>query len=103
SHVVNYDVPASPETYLHRIGRTGRAGRAGSAITLVEPREHRLLKLIENFTRTRIEVAKVPTVADLRARQLDLTRASLRERLLAGEHDHARVVVDSLAQEFDIV
>ena len=103
SHVVNYDVPASPEAYLHRIGRTGRAGREGTAITLAEPREHRLLKLIENFTRVRIEIAQVPTVADLRARQLDLTRASLRERLLAGSSDHARVVVESLAQEFDIV
>src|SRR3954463_13046265 len=103
SHVVNYDVPASPEAYLHRIGRTGRAGRGGTAITLAEPREHRLLKLIENFTRAKIEVAMVPTVADLRARRLDLTRASLRERLLSGEHDHARVVVESLAQEFDIV
>ncbi len=50
SHVVNYDVPASPEVYLHRIGRTGRAGREGTAITLAEPREHRLLKVIESFT-----------------------------------------------------
>jgi ATP-dependent RNA helicase DeaD len=103
SHVVNYDVPASAEAYLHRIGRTGRAGRGGTAITLAEPREHRLLRVIENFTRAKIEVATVPTVADLRARQLDLTRASLRERLLAGDYDHVRVVVESLAQEFDIV
>jgi ATP-dependent RNA helicase DeaD len=103
SHVVNFDVPASPEAYLHRIGRTGRAGRGGTAITLVEPREHRLLKSIENLTRTKIGIATVPTVADLRARQLDLTRASLRERLLAGKDDYTRVVVESLAQEFDIV
>jgi ATP-dependent RNA helicase DeaD len=103
THVVNYDVPASPEAYLHRIGRTGRAGRGGTAITLAEPREHRLLRAIEGFTRVKIEIATVPTVADLRARQLDLTRASLRERLLAGDHDHARVVVDALSTEFDIV
>ncbi len=103
SHVINYDVPAAPEAYLHRIGRTGRAGRGGTAITLAEPREHRLLRAIENFTRQKIEVATVPTVADLRARQLDLTRASLRERLVAGGNDHARVVVESLAQEFDIM
>ena len=45
----------------------------------------------------------MPTVADLRARRLDITRASLRERLLAGDLDHVRVVVESLAQEFDIV
>jgi len=103
SHVVNYDVPASPEAYLHRIGRTGRAGRGGTAITLAEPREHRMLRAIENFTRAKIDIATVPTVADLRARRLDLTRASLRERLLAGGHDHARVVVESLSTEFDIV
>ena len=103
SHVVNYDVPASPEAYLHRIGRTGRAGRGGTAITLAEPREHRLLKAIENFTRATIDIASVPTVADLRTRQLDLTRASLRERLLSGQFDHARVVVESLTGEFDIV
>jgi ATP-dependent RNA helicase DeaD len=103
SHVVNYDVPASPEAYLHRIGRTGRAGRGGTAITLAEPREHRLLRAIENFTRARIDVGTVPTVADLRARQLDLTRASLRERLIAGNLDQVRVVVESLSTEFDLV
>src|SRR3954466_5430356 len=84
SHVVNYDVPASPEVYLHRIGRTGRAGRGGTAITLAEPREHRHLRAIEQFTKSKIEVATVPTVADLRARQLDVLRASLREQLVAG-------------------
>jgi ATP-dependent RNA helicase DeaD len=46
THVVNYDVPSAPEAYTHRIGRVGRAGREGVAITLVEPRQHRLLKAI---------------------------------------------------------
>ena len=103
SHVFNYDVPSAAEAYVHRIGRTGRAGRGGTAITLAEPREHRLLRSIESFTKQKIEVATVPTVADLRTRRLDITRASLRERLLAGDLDHTRVVVESLAQEFDII
>ncbi len=103
SHVVNYDVPASPEVYLHRIGRTGRAGRAGVAVTLAEPREHRLLRVIEQFTKSSIEVATVPTVADLRARQLEITRAALRERLLAGDFEPMRVIVEALSAEFDIV
>ena len=103
SHVINYDVPADSESYVHRIGRTGRAGRDGTAITLVEPREHRLLRSMEAVTKQKVEVATLPTVADLRARRLDLTRASLRERLLAGGLDHARVVVETLAQEFDII
>lgn len=103
SHVVNYDVPAAAEAYVHRIGRTGRAGRGGTAITLAEPREHRLLRSIEAMTKQKIEVATVPTVADLRAKRLDITRASLRERLIAGDLDSTRVVVESLAAEFDIV
>ena len=103
SHVINYDVPSSADTYVHRIGRTGRAGRGGTAITLAEPREHRLLRAMESATKQSIEVAPVPTVADLRARRLEITRASLRERLLAGNLDHTRVVVEALANEFDIV
>jgi ATP-dependent RNA helicase DeaD len=103
SHVINYDVPNSSETYLHRIGRTGRAGREGTAITLVEPREHRLVRSMEAVTKQRIEIAPVPTVADLRARRLELTRASLRERLLAGNLEQTRVVVESLAAEFDVL
>jgi len=101
SHVVNYDVPTSPDAYIHRIGRTGRAGREGVAITLAEPREHWQLKNIERATRQKIEIENVPTVADLRAKRLELTRASLREALLAGGLDAYRVVVESLAEEFD--
>ena len=103
SHVFNYDVPPAAEAYVHRIGRTGRAGRAGTAITLAEPREHRLLRSIESFTKQKIDILTVPTVAELRARRLDVTRASIRELILAGELDDVRVVVDTLAQEFDIV
>jgi ATP-dependent RNA helicase DeaD len=103
SHVFNYDLPSAPDVYVHRIGRTGRAGREGTAITLVEPREHRHLRSIEHITQQKIEVQRIPTVADLRAKQLELTRASLREQLLKGELDDVRVVVESLADEFDVV
>ena len=103
SHVVNYDLPSAPEVYVHRIGRTGRAGREGTAITLVEPREHRHLRSIEAVTKQKIEVGHLPTVADLRAKRLELTRASLRERLLQGDFDDVRVVIESLAEEFDVV
>jgi ATP-dependent RNA helicase DeaD len=103
SHVFNYTLPSASEAYIHRIGRTGRAGREGTAITLVEPREHRLLRTIENLTKQKIQVCPIPTVADLRARRLELTKASLRERLLQGELDDVRVVVESLAEEFDVV
>lgn len=103
SHVVNFDVPSEPDAYVHRIGRTGRAGREGTAITLFEPREQWLLRNIEKVTKQRIEIAQVPTVADLRARRLELTRASLREALLEGGLDAFRVAVESLAEEFDVL
>jgi ATP-dependent RNA helicase DeaD len=104
THVINYDLPNAPEAYVHRIGRVGRAGREGVAITLVEPREHHLLRNIERITKQKIEVASVPTVADLRNRRLELTRAALREAILAEEaSEHYRVVVDALSDEFDVV
>jgi ATP-dependent RNA helicase DeaD len=103
SHVVNYDLPPDPESYVHRIGRTGRAGRAGTAITLTDPREHHLLRTIERLTKQKIEVATVPTVADLHARRLASTAASLRELLLAGDFSDMRTVVTSLASEFDVM
>src|SRR6266850_1910466 len=103
SHVFNYDLPSAPDAYVHRIGRTGRAGREGTAITLMEPRAHRHVRTIESVTRQKIEVRQLPTVADLRAKRLELTRASLRERLLQGDLDDVRAVIESLAEEFDVV
>ena len=103
SHVVNYDVPASPGAYVHRIGRTGRAGREGVAITFAEPREHRLLRNIELATKQRIEIATVPTVVDVRARRLDLTRAALADLIAGGDLEGYRVVVEALSDEFDLM
>ena len=103
SHVVNYDVPSNPDTYVHRIGRTGRAGREGVAITLVEPREHRLLRDIERTIRKPLEIAGLPTVADVREHRLDMLSATLRETLVAGDADRYRGVIESLGTEFDLV
>ena len=102
THVVNYDVPSAPELYVHRIGRVGRAGREGTAITLVEPREHKMLKTIERATGRPIATEKLPTVADLRTRRLELTRAALRESLLKDDLDTFRDVVAPLSEEFDL-
>jgi ATP-dependent RNA helicase DeaD len=103
THVVNYDVPSAPESYVHRIGRVGRAGREGVAITLAEPRERRLLGNIERLTRQPITVEPVPSVADLRARQMELTLSALRVALDADDEqlDPFRTAVRSLHSEFD--
>jgi len=103
SHVVNFNVPESARTYIHRIGRTGRAGREGVAITFVEPREHRMLRSIEAVNRQKITVSQLPTAVDVRARRLGLTEASLRESILAGDSEHYRVVVESLTDEHDLM
>ncbi|GAA4946707.1 DEAD/DEAH box helicase [Actinoplanes utahensis] len=102
THVINFNVPAAPESYVHRIGRVGRAGREGSAITLAEPREQRMLKAIERLTGQRITLEKLPTVTDLRARRLELTRTSLQASIENDDLEKFRVVLDSLTGEFDV-
>lgn len=87
SHVINYDIPESPETYVHRIGRTGRAGRTGTAITLVEPRERRLLNVIERVTQQRVEDRSVPTVAELRASERGRVERALRTAIETSQPD----------------
>ena len=103
THVVNYEVPCTPDDYVHRIGRVGRAGREGVAVTLAEPREHRMLKTIERVVGQPIRVEKVPTTADLRARRLELTRADLEESILQDDLEGFRVVVEPLADRFDLM
>ena len=103
THVINFDVPSAPAQYVHRIGRVGRAGREGVAITLAEPREHRMLKNIERVTGQRVPQQALPTVADLRARRLDVTTATLRESILEEELESFRVVVETLSDEFDVM
>ncbi|HYL90292.1 MAG TPA: DEAD/DEAH box helicase [Burkholderiales bacterium] len=58
--VINFDVPHSPEDYVHRIGRTGRAGLTGEAISLVAPQDHDAMAAIERLIKKRIERVLVP-------------------------------------------
>ena len=60
SHVINYDVPAQPEDYVHRIGRTGRAGNTGRAITLVTPVDELSMRAIERLTGQSVERVVMP-------------------------------------------
>jgi ATP-dependent RNA helicase RhlE len=59
--VINFDVPHSPEDYVHRIGRTGRAGLTGEAISLVSPQDHDAIGAIERLIKKRIDRVLVPT------------------------------------------
>ncbi len=101
SHVINYDLPSSAEVYVHRIGRTGRAGREGAAITILDPREQRLLRSIESHTKSKVTVAPVPTVADLRAKRLERTKAAVQDALKSDDLDRFTPVVEALAASSD--
>ena len=103
SHVVNFDVPSSPDAYVHRIGRTGRAGREGVAVTLAEARESRLLRNIEQFTKRKITIESVPTAHDLRARRLEHMSTDLEEALAAPAHDAYRRIAEALAANHDVL
>ena len=103
SHVINYDIPTAPEVYVHRIGRTGRLGRDGVAITLVDPREQRLLRQIEALTRQPIEIAPLPTEAALQAKRLGALRSAIDERIAAGGLDPHRAFVAELAHDLDLM
>ena len=106
THVVNYDIPYDVEAYVHRIGRTGRAGRSGVATLLVTPRERRMMKEIERFTRTAMKPMKMPTKADVAMKRvaglkdqirknlsedLDLYLQLIEELVEEGPHDIAEV------------
>ncbi len=70
SHVLNYDIPHDPESYVHRIGRTGRAGRSGTALLFVTPRERHLLNSIERVTRKKLIESQLPSVDDVNAQRV---------------------------------
>lgn len=97
THVINYDIPGDAESYVHRIGRTGRAGRAGAAITLVTPRERRLMSTIERATRQKITRRNVPTREQVIARQHELLGSSLTELIEQDELEPAMRIVDELS------
>ena len=101
THVINYDIPWDVEQYIHRIGRTGRAGRTGDAITLVEGRERRALRAIEQMIGMQIKPVRIPTAADIAARRRDNFQDAVRQTLEAHEFDAQMAAVEALSEEFD--
>ncbi|HEY9781741.1 MAG TPA: DEAD/DEAH box helicase [Leptolyngbyaceae cyanobacterium] len=101
THVINFDLPDSAETYVHRIGRTGRAGKEGTAISLVQPFERRKQQQIERHVRLNLKVNYVPTRAQIEARQLEKLQVQVRE-VLAGERLASFLpIVRELSEEYD--
>ena len=97
--VVNYDLPADAEDYVHRIGRTGRAGRGGRAISLVSGGGIHTLRAIERFTKTTIRRERIPGAEAVAARRADALVARLRETLAAGPFPPEMRIVERLIAE----
>lgn len=97
--VFNYDLPADPEDYVHRIGRTGRAGRAGRAVSFVFGRDIYRLQSIERYTRQKIRRERIPSVEQVEGRRSDLLFESLKERLESGRFDSYQDSIDRLLEQ----
>src|SRR5690606_25811516 len=87
SHVINYDIPESSDSYVHRVGRTARAGRSGEAITLVSARERRQLSYIQRATGATIERRRLPSPTEVAARRVEVFAQSVREAVEQGDYE----------------
>lgn len=103
THVINFDIPQDPESYVHRIGRTGRAGRKGQAITLISPREYRQLRLIERLIKTRIKRQEVPSLTDISERQAENLKKQIVKYIKSNHIAKYRSIVSSLMEEYDSI
>ncbi len=102
SHVVNYDIPYDNEAYVHRIGRTGRAGREGQAILFVAPKEHRLLRSIEQSTRQKLAIMQLPTGEQVSGQRVQQFQDRILQDIETGKLDQFRPLLEKLAEENDI-
>ncbi|QKS71369.1 DEAD/DEAH box helicase [Paenalkalicoccus suaedae] len=81
SHVINYDIPQDPESYVHRIGRTGRAGREGIAMTLVTPREMKHLRSIESEIKKKVPSRNLPSIEEVVEKQQKVWKTQIEKNI----------------------
>lgn len=102
THVINYDLPDSVESYVHRIGRTGRAGKEGTAISLIQPLDKRKLKDIERHVSQRLEIGSIPNRAQIEARYLEKLESQVRETLTGERMASFLPIIAKLSEEYDL-
>uniref|UniRef100_A9A6H8 RNA helicase n=1 Tax=Methanococcus maripaludis (strain C6 / ATCC BAA-1332) TaxID=444158 RepID=A9A6H8_METM6 len=101
THVVNYDIPQNPESYVHRIGRTGRAGKQGYAVTFVEPSEFRKFKYIQKIANTEIRKEEVPDVKDIIGAKKRKIVSGIKEVLESGKYNDCEKMAAELLEDAD--
>ena len=79
SHVVNFDTPAYPENYIHRIGRTGRAEKQGHAIVFSTEAEQEHIETIEGLMQMKIEVSELPETIEISTELIEEERPQRKE------------------------
>lgn len=103
THVINYDIPQDPESYVHRIGRTGRAGRKGLALTLVTPREMKHLRSIEAMIKQPLTPKELPSIAEVTERQKENWKNQIMAQLpLKEDGGIFGQVIDELAAQYPL-
>ncbi len=100
THVINFDIPQDPESYVHRIGRTGRAGNTGTAMTFITPREFRQLKLIERAANTKIMRRQLPTTANVVERQREIIISRMQAVLELNHYHDYMPIAETLLQDY---
>jgi len=98
SHVVNFDLPADCEDYVHRIGRTGRAGKTGIAISFITPRERNWVNQIQSFTRQPLRELTLPSVAEVEQKRAERLMERIAGQLLAGANSSERAMLINLQE-----
>ena len=104
SHVINFDIPANAEDYVHRIGRTGRAGRTGIALSFITPGDRNRFMQFERYTHSTVQQANLPTPEEILAHRDEQFLSRLTEQLGKGKISAERSLIAKLEEtSFDIV
>ncbi len=98
SHVINFDLPADNDDYIHRIGRTGRAGKTGIAVSFITPRERNWANQIQSFTRQPLRDCTLPTVAEVEQKRAERLMDRIASQLMAGANSSERELISNLIE-----
>ncbi len=102
THVINYDIPYDPESYVHRIGRTGRAGRTGEAILFVAPREKGMLRTIERVSGKKIERMTLPSTDIINSKRIDKFKQQITETLASEDLTLFKEIIEAYQYEHNV-
>jgi ATP-dependent RNA helicase DeaD len=101
THVINFDLPDSVESYVHRIGRTGRAGKEGTAIALIQGQDRRKVRDIEFHTKQTLEIRSAPSRAEIEAKHLEKFKDKLRDAMEGERLASFLSIAADLSEDFE--